>query len=64
MDMLEKEQWSDLHWASDVISGRGDKSDTELSASNMLESLSLHGVTPQIRQAASVTRLQGVAEAA
>lgn len=61
---LEKEQWDDLHWAADVMSGRGDANDNTLSASNMLESLSAHGATQQIRHAASVTLLQGVAEAA
>lgn len=61
---LESEQWSDLHWAADVISGRGDQNDDKLSADNMLQSLFAHGATQQIRHAASVTLLQGVAVAA
>ena len=64
MENLETEQWSDLHWAADVMSGRGDHHDDKLSARNMLECLSVHGTTQQIRQAACVTRLHGVAEAA
>lgn len=64
MSTLAKEQLSDLNWATDVLSGRGDEHDSSVSATNMLSSLAKHGVTPQIKQAASVMLVQGVAEAA
>lgn len=64
MTTLETEQWADLNWASDVIAGRGDRHDNLSSANNMLKSISVSGVTLQIQHAASVTLMQGVAEAA
>lgn len=64
MTLMENEQWADLHWACDVIAGRGDQYDSVSSAHNMLQSISVNGVTRQIQHAASVTLMQGVAEAA
>lgn len=64
MTALEKEQWADLNWACDVIAGRGDQYDNLSSAHNMLQSISVIGATQQIQHAASVTLMQGVAEAA
>lgn len=64
MTVLETEQWDDLHWASDVLSGRGDQYDNTSSATSMLQQISISGATRQIQHAASVTLMQGVAEAA
>lgn len=64
MTALAKEQLSDLHWATDVLSGRGDESDYSVVASNMLSSLATYGATQQIKQAAINVLVQGVAEAA
>jgi hypothetical protein len=64
MTDLETEQWSDLQWAHDVLAGRGDVHDNMSSAHNMLESISVNGVTQKIKHAASVTLMQGVAVAA
>jgi hypothetical protein len=64
MKNLVKEQLNDLHWATDVLSGRGDEHDNSASAINMLSALAKHGATQQIKQAASVMLVQGVAEAA
>jgi len=64
MTVLETEQWDDLHWASDVLAGRGDQHDNRSSATNMLKQISISGATRQIQHAASVTLMQGVAEAA
>ncbi len=64
MTAIETEQWDDLHWACDVIAGRGDHYDAASSANNMLQSISVNGATQQIKHAASVTLMQGVAEAA
>lgn len=64
MTALAKEQLSDLHWATDVLSGRGDESDCSVVASNMLSSLATYGATQQIKQAAINVLVQGVAEAA
>ncbi len=49
---MECEQWCDLHWATDVIAGRGDSSDDLLAATNMLRTLVKHGATMQIKSAA------------
>jgi hypothetical protein len=64
MSALEMEQWDDLHWASDVLAGRGDKYDNLSSATNMLQQISISGVTQKIQHAASVTLMHGVVEAA
>jgi hypothetical protein len=64
MTALETEQWDDIDWASNVIAGRGDKFDSLSSATNMLQQISIKGATQQIQHAASVTLMQGVAEAA
>jgi hypothetical protein len=64
MTDLENEQWIDLNWACDVLAGRGDPHDNVSSARNMLQSISVCGATQQIKHAASVTLVHGVAEAA
>lgn len=64
MVAIEIEQWSDLSWATDVVSGKGDGHDCIESATNMLSGLVRIGATQQIRHAASVTLVHGVAEAA
>lgn len=64
MTALEAEQWGDLHWACDVIAGRGDHYDDLSCARNMLQAISVSGATRQIQHAASITLMQGVAEAA
>lgn len=64
MVAIEKEQWADLSWATDVVSGKGDGNDCMESATNMLTGLTRVGATQQIRHAASVTLVHGVAEVA
>lgn len=64
MTILEQEQWEDFNWASDVMAGRGDSCDNLSSAHNMLQSISISGVTQKIKHAASVILMQGVVEAA
>lgn len=64
MTVLEQEQWEDLNWASNVLAGRGDGCDSLSCAHNMLQSISVNGVTQKIQHAASITLVQGVAEAA
>jgi hypothetical protein len=64
MTAIEKEQWEDLGWAADVVSGRGTADDNSLAAQHMLQSLACQGATQQIRQASSMTLVHGVAEAA
>lgn len=64
MTALAKEQLNDLNWATDVLSGRGDESDCSVAATNMLSVLATYGATHQIKQAASIMLVQGVAEAA
>jgi hypothetical protein len=64
MTALETEHWDDLHWASDVLAGRGDQHDNTSVATSMLQQISISGATQQIQHAASVTLMQGVAEAA
>lgn len=64
MVTIEQEQWDDLSWAGDVVSGRGDTYDCTQSAVSMLCDLTRFGATQQIRHAASVTLVHGVAEVA
>lgn len=64
MTSHETEQWADLNWACDVMAGRGDQHDSLSCAHNMLQQISISGVTQQIQHAASVTLMQGVTEAA
>lgn len=57
---VEKEQWDDLSWATDVLSGNGDEHDDTKCARNMLEVLMTHGATQKIRQKASVLLANGM----
>ena len=52
---IESEQWSDLHWATDVMVGKGDESDIEAVAVGMLQTLIKHGANQQIKHAAWLT---------
>jgi hypothetical protein len=61
---LEKEQWDDLSWATDVLAGNGDEHDEARSARNMLEVMMTHGATQKIRQKASVLLVSGMETAA
>lgn len=62
MTALDNEQLCDLNWASDVLSGRGDENDCSLVASNILSVLASYGATQQIKQAATLMLVVGVAE--
>lgn len=57
MTTLEKEQQEDLMWAQSVLDGHGCDCDDPTAACNMLSSLNQHGVTSEIRSAASNTLL-------
>lgn len=49
-----KEQQSDMYWANDVLTGQGDEADSRDVAVNLLTHLALSGVTPEIKDIASI----------
>jgi len=64
MTTLEKEQQEDLTWAQSVLGGHGCDCDDPEVACNMLSELFRHGVTAEIRQAASASLLNYTPEVA
>jgi hypothetical protein len=51
---LEQEQYDDLSWAADVVSGAGELGDSHSVATHMLEHLAVSGQSAKIRQKANV----------
>lgn len=51
---LMAEQMDDLEWASRVVRGEGDDGDNQCAACRMLKTLSVSGVTKEIRNSAEV----------
>ena len=64
MTTLEKEQQEDLMWAQSVLDGHGCDCDDPGAACNMLSALSQHGVTTEIRSAATNSLLNYTPEVA
>ena len=63
MTALSDEQDSDLEWATDVVSGRGESCDCQCVAVNMLYWLATNGATDKIKQIAGVLLVNSVASA-
>jgi hypothetical protein len=61
---LEQEQYNDLSWAADVVSGAGEQGDSEAVAIHMLEHLAVSGQSAKIRQKANVLLSANVGVAA